>query len=138
MCTVLTMHATFIVHCRINMNPLNRTQPTDVQLCCNQLINHNSWIGVRGGAKIFLPGVFIFLDFFLNINVISKKNDTYSIFLIWYVFNCLLGSKHRIKTNKFYLHLFWARFFKNMVVCYFIQYSSILNVFQLFRWFHYN
>ena len=36
MCTVLRMHATFAVHSCFNMKPLNRTQPTNFQLCSNQ------------------------------------------------------------------------------------------------------
>ena len=46
--TVPTMHAIFVVHCRVNMKPLNRTQPSNLQLCSNQSTNHSSWFGVRG------------------------------------------------------------------------------------------
>ena len=30
------MNAIFVVNCRVNMKPLNRTQPTNLQLCSNQ------------------------------------------------------------------------------------------------------
>ena len=45
------MHAIFVVHCWVNLKPLNRTKPANLQLCSSQLINQNSWFGVRGTPK---------------------------------------------------------------------------------------
>ena len=39
---------------------LNRTQPSNLQLCSNQSTNHNSWFGVRETTRILLPRVSIF------------------------------------------------------------------------------
>ena len=53
---------TFVVHCRVNMKPFNRTQPSNLQLCSSLLINHNSCFGVRGAPKNAFPRVPVFLD----------------------------------------------------------------------------
>ena len=45
------MHATFVVHCWVNMKPLNRTQPTNLQLYSNQSTNRNLWFEVKGPLK---------------------------------------------------------------------------------------
>ena len=51
-----TMHAIFFVHCWVNMRPLNRTQPTKLQLHYNQSTNLNPWFGGEGGGpKYFCP-----------------------------------------------------------------------------------
>ena len=62
MYTVCTMHATFVVHCWVNMKPLNCTQLTNLQLCSDQSTNHNSQFGVRGPPEILLSRVPIFID----------------------------------------------------------------------------
>ena len=62
MYTVATMHAIFVVHCWVNMKPLNRTQPTNFQLCSNHWTNHNSWFGVKGPSKMLLPQVPVLVD----------------------------------------------------------------------------
>ena len=51
MYTASTMHTTFVVHCWVNIKPLSRAQPFNLQLCSNQSTNHNSWFGVRGPPK---------------------------------------------------------------------------------------
>ena len=60
--TIPSMYAIFVVHCWVNMKPLNRTQLTNLQLYSNQSTNHDSWFGVRGPPKILLPWVPTFVD----------------------------------------------------------------------------
>ena len=69
MYTVPTMHATFVVHYWVNMKPLNRTQPSNLQLCSNQSTNHNSWFGVRGPQ----PRVTMFVDRSLAVTLSDSK-----------------------------------------------------------------
>ena len=55
MYTAPTMHATFVVNCWVNVKPLNRTQPTNLQLCSNQSTNLPQFLvwGERTPKNIF-------------------------------------------------------------------------------------
>ena len=50
MYTVCTMHAIFVVHCRVNMKPLNHTLLTNLQLCSDQSINQSQFLVWDEGA----------------------------------------------------------------------------------------
>ena len=61
MYTIPTMHAIFVVYCLVNMKPLNRTQPTNLQLCSEQSINQpqfSVW-GEREPKNTFAPSPYI-------------------------------------------------------------------------------
>ena len=55
--TVPTMHVICVVHCWVNMKPLNRIQPTNFQLCSNQSINQPQFLvwGERVPKNTFAP-----------------------------------------------------------------------------------
>ena len=59
--TVPTMNAIFVVNCWVNTKPLNRTQPTNLQLCSNQLTNQPQVLvwGERG-KNTFAPSSHIY------------------------------------------------------------------------------
>ena len=74
--TVLTMLATFVVHCLVNMKPLNRTQLTYNYVPINQPTNYNSWFQMRGLPKIPLPRVPIFVDRSLLASLTTMSIDS--------------------------------------------------------------
>ena len=51
MYTVLTMYATFVVPCWVNMRPFNSTHPTNLQLYSNQSTNDNPLDWDEGAPK---------------------------------------------------------------------------------------
>ena len=80
MYTVPTMHVRFVVHCWVNMKPLNRTQPTNLQLCSNQSTNHNSLFGVKGPPEIILPRVPIFVDPAYVLTIVAAVSNVELLF----------------------------------------------------------
>ena len=70
------MHAIFVVHCWVNMKPLNRTQPTNLQLCSNQSTNHNSWFRVwRAPQNTFALTPYICVSVPSSMDNKNKRDD---------------------------------------------------------------
>ena len=57
MYTIPTMHAIFVVHCWVNMKPLNHTQRANLQLYSIQSTNQPQFLvwGKRAPKKTFAP-----------------------------------------------------------------------------------
>ena len=97
------MHGISVVHRWVNMRPLNRTQPTNLQLYYNQSTNHSPWFGVMGPQKILLPRAPISVDWYL---LLRNHFYCFTYAMYYFTYNNLFSTSvplyetFRIQTTK--------------------------------------
>ena len=136
MYTIHTIHTIFVVHSWVNTWPLNRTQPTNLQLYSDQSTNHNSWFGVRrprAPKNNFAPSSHICR----SVPGYSVRFNVFPLIAAWWVhsflsllffFSFFFGTYGSV-TATTYIFMFFCNFYTTICLS-----SSYLICLFLFYW----